>query len=80
MMCRIFIFFVSILRLFRRCVVCWNSRITVSMRFSRRVTLVWLSVSTFIILSLAIFIVRWWLLDSNFLIYYKAWLCWCSRK
>ena len=33
-----------------------------------------------IILSPAIFIVRWWLLDSNPLIYYKAWSCWWSRK
>ena len=58
----------------------WNSRITVSTRSSRRATLVWLSALMPIILSPAIFIVRWWSLVSNPLIYYKAWSCWWSRK
>ena len=57
----------------RRCAVCWNSRITVSTRSSRRATLVWLSALMPIILSPAIFIVRWWSLVSNPLIYCKAW-------
>lgn len=70
----------SILRLSRRCAVCWNSRITVSTRSSRRATLVWLSALMPIILSPAIFIVRWWWLVSNRLIYCKAWSCWWSRK
>lgn len=63
----------SILRLSRRCAVCWKSRITVSTRFLRPVTLVWLSALMPIILSPAIFIVRWWSLVSNPLIYCKAW-------
>ena len=79
-MCRIFTSSASILRLSRRCAVCWNSRITVSTRSSRRATLVWLSALMPIILSPAIFIVRWWSLVSNPLIYYKAWSCWWSRK
>lgn len=70
----------SILRLSRRFAVCWNSRITVSTRSSRRATLVWLSALMPIILSPAIFIVRWWWLVSNRLIYCKAWSCWWSRK
>ncbi len=44
----------SILRLSRRCAVCWKSRITVSTRFLRPVTLVWLSALMPIILSPAI--------------------------
>ncbi len=31
-------------------------------------------------LSPPIFIARWWWLDSNRLIYCKAWSCWLSRK
>lgn len=54
--------------------------ITVSTRSSRRATLVWLSALMPIILSPAIFIVRWWSLVSNPLIYCKAWSCWWSRK
>lgn len=72
-MCRIFTSSASILRLSRRCAVCWKSRITVSTRFLRPVTLVWLSALMPIILSPAIFIVRWWSLVSNPLIYCKAW-------
>ena len=53
--------------------VCWNSQITVSTRSSRRATSVWLSALMPIILSPAIFIVRWWSLVSNPLIYFKAW-------
>lgn len=41
--------------------------------FLRPVTLVWLSALMPIILSPAIFIVRWWSLVSNPLIYFKAW-------
>lgn len=54
--------------------------ITVSTRSSRPATSVWLSAPTPIILSPAIFIVRWWWLVSNRLIYCKAWSCWWSRK
>ena len=64
---------ITLQRLSRRFAVCWNSRITVSTRSSRRATLVWLSALMPIILSPAIFIVRWWSLVSNPLIYCKAW-------
>ncbi len=55
-----FYFFCQHITLSRRFAVCWNSRITVSTRSSRRATLVWLSALMPIILSPAIFIVRWW--------------------
>lgn len=63
----------STLRSSQHCAVYLKSRITVSTRFLRPVTLVWLSALMPIILSPAIFIVRWWSLVSNPLIYFKAW-------
>lgn len=64
-MCRIFTSSASTLRSSQHCAVYLKSRITVSTRFLRPVTLVWLSALMPIILSPAIFIVRWWSLVSN---------------